>query len=164
MTRNSTSAPNGLAESGIELKPKDKMSVTVMASDKCDLAATPNIGSGDRYQLDVVTPEELLAMLERKELGLRRRLEQIIDELSEMRDSLSRIKRTTDGDRGSAPEDVPGRRSKPMTPPIRRWETRPKNGLSPRDCCALNGRWSKATNRPKKCWEWPPRSTISAKN
>ena len=91
---------------GIELKPKDKLSVTVMASDKCDLAATPNVGSGDRYQLDVVTPEELLAMLERKELGLRRRLEQIIDELSEMRDSLSRIKRTTDGDRGSAPEDA----------------------------------------------------------
>ncbi len=90
---------------GAELKPKDKLSVTVMAADKCDLRTEPNIGSGDRYQLDVITPEELIAMLERKELGLRRRLEQIIDELSEMRDSVSRMKRPTRDDRGSAPED-----------------------------------------------------------
>ncbi len=94
------------SEGAMELKPKDKIAVTLIASDKCDLRPTPNIGSGDRYQLDVVTPEELLAMLERKELGLRRRLEQIIDELSETRDSLSRIKRPTTDSQGTAPEDA----------------------------------------------------------
>ncbi len=90
---------------GAALKPKDKLSVTVMAADKCDLRADPNIGSGDRYQLDVVSAEELITMLERKELGLRRRLEQIIDELNEMRDSVSRMKRSTGNDKGNAPED-----------------------------------------------------------
>ncbi len=94
------------SEGGIQLKPQDKLAVTLIASDKCDLAATPNIGNGDRYQLDVVTPQELLAMLERKELGLRRRLEQIIDELSEMRDSLSRTKRAAADPQGTAPEDA----------------------------------------------------------
>ncbi len=93
------------AAGGLELKPKDKLAVTLMASDRCDLAAAPNVGSGDRYQLDVVTPDELLAMLERRELGLRRRLEQIIDELGEMRDSVSRVKREPAGARGTAPED-----------------------------------------------------------
>jgi hypothetical protein len=92
-------------EGGLELKPKDKLTVTLMASDKCDLAAAPNVGGGDRYQLDVVTPDELLAMLERRELGLRRRLEQIIDELGELRDSVSRVKRAAAGARGAAPED-----------------------------------------------------------
>ena len=93
------------AEGGLELKPKDKLAITLMASDRCDLAAAPNTGSGDRYQLDVVTPDELLAMLERRELGLRRRLEQIIDELGEMRDSVSRVKRAAAGARSTAPED-----------------------------------------------------------
>jgi len=81
------------AEGGLELKPKDKLSVTLMATDKCDLTGAPNVGSSDRYQLDVVTPEELLAMLERRELGLRRRVEQIIDEVGQLRDSVSRVKR-----------------------------------------------------------------------
>lgn len=82
------------ADQGVELQPGDKLSVTVMAADKCNLAERPNVGSGDQYRLDVVTPEKLLAMLERKELGLRRRLEQIIDEMSQMRDSVSRLNRT----------------------------------------------------------------------
>jgi hypothetical protein len=94
------------AEGGLQLKPKDKLAITLMASDKCDLTAAPNVGSGDRYQLDVVTPDELLAMLERRELGLRRRLEQVIDELGEMRDSVSRVKRSAATDRSAAPEDA----------------------------------------------------------
>ncbi|MGM0488680.1 MAG: hypothetical protein ACQESR_18225 [Planctomycetota bacterium] len=93
-------------ENGIELKPEDKLSVTVMAADKCNLTDTPNIGSGDRYRLDVVTPEKLLAVLERKELGLRRRLEQIIDEVSEMRDSVGRLKQSDDQEPNPAPEDA----------------------------------------------------------
>jgi hypothetical protein len=52
-----------------------------------------------------VTPDELLANLERRELGLRRRLEQTIDEIGEMRDAVSRVKRETTEARGTAPED-----------------------------------------------------------
>jgi hypothetical protein len=87
------------------VKPKDKLSMTVMAADKYDLGDTPNVGTGDRYQLEVVTADELLAMLERRELGLRRRFEQVIEELNEMRDSLSRIKSDPDSKAGTAPED-----------------------------------------------------------
>jgi hypothetical protein len=92
-------------EGGIDLKPKDKIAVTISADDRCDLFDSPNVGTGDRYQLEVVTSDELLAMLERRELGLRRRFEQIIDELGEMRDSLSRVRRDADTERGAAPED-----------------------------------------------------------
>ncbi len=103
-------------EGGIELRPKDKIGITLIASDSCNLSDSPNLGSGDRYQLDVVTPEELLAMLERKELGLRRRLEQIIDELNEMRDSLTRVKRTTGDRKGMAPEDAQTTAQEPAEP------------------------------------------------
>ena len=91
---------------GMVLQPGDKLAITLMADDRCDVASGPNAGSGDRYQLDVVTPDELLAMLERRELGLRRRLEQIIDEMSELRDSLSRIKRSSAAPAGLMPEEA----------------------------------------------------------
>jgi hypothetical protein len=96
------------AADGLELKPKDKLAVTLMAADRCDLSDKPNVGSGDRYQLDVVTPDELLAALERRELAMRRRLEQIIDEVGEMRDSISRVKRPAAGAGNVVPEEVSG--------------------------------------------------------
>ncbi len=142
------------------MKPKDKISVTLMASDKCDLAGDPNTGSGDRYQLDVVTPEELLAMLERKELGLRRRLEQIIDELSEMRDTVSRLKSSTNRI-GAAPEDqaTEPQESAPDTAQT------PNSSVSSRcACCARNARSRRVTNRPRKCWASPLPSPTSARN
>ena len=75
----------------VELKPKDKLSLALRAADKCGLDAGPNVGSGDRYQLDVVAPETLLAMLEAREIGLRRRFEQIIQEMTQARDFLNRV-------------------------------------------------------------------------
>lgn len=78
---------------GWQLAPGDKLLLTIKAADKFDLnGAEPNVGNGELYELDVVTPDALLAMLEAKELGLRRRFEQIIDEMSQMRDSLVRVK------------------------------------------------------------------------
>lgn len=94
------------AADGFELKPKDKLAVTLMAADRCDLSDQPNVGSGDRYQLDVVTPDELLAALERRELAMRRRLEQIIDEVGEMRDAISRVKRPAAGAGNLVPEEA----------------------------------------------------------
>jgi hypothetical protein len=95
-------------EGGSELKPKDKLLLSVMASDRYDLGSEPHVGSGDRYQLDVVTPEELLAQLEVRELGLRRRYEQILDEMNQMRDSLLRVKASLQPEdkAGAEPEDL----------------------------------------------------------
>ncbi len=80
------------ADGRIELKPKDKLSLRVFAEDSCALDSGPNQGVSDAYQLNVVTPSELLTMLEARELALRRRFEQVLEELTEMRDSLLRVK------------------------------------------------------------------------
>lgn len=103
-------------EKALSLKPKDKLVLTVKASDKYNLEGAANIGSGDRYELDVVTPEELLALLETREAGMRRRFEQIIEEMTESRDSLLRVKSETPekGAKGPAATAVPG--EKPLDP------------------------------------------------
>jgi hypothetical protein len=84
-------------DSGFSLQPNDRLSLTVVATDKFDLDSNVvgevgNIGSGDHYQLEVVTPDKLLSILEARELGLRRRFEQIRNEVTELRQSLVRVK------------------------------------------------------------------------
>ena len=86
---------------GLELKPKDKLMLRLMAEDKCSLEGGPNVGNSDQYQLDVVTPDELLSLLEARELSLRRRFEQTIEEVTQTRDSLIRAKLDARG--GEAP-------------------------------------------------------------
>ena len=56
----------------------------------------------------MVTPEELLAQLEVREVGLRRRFELIIDEMTQMRDSLLRVKASLSpgAASGAEPEDL----------------------------------------------------------
>jgi hypothetical protein len=80
-------------DKGYELQPKGKLTLSVRASDRFNLdGAEPHEGSGQVYSLDVVTPEELLAQLEVREIGLRRRMEQIVEEMNQLRDSLLRVK------------------------------------------------------------------------
>jgi hypothetical protein len=95
-------------KTGLEIKPGDKLFLAVKAADKFDLAGEPHVATGDRYSLDVVTPEELLAQLEVREIGLRRRFELIIDEMTQMRDSLLRVKASLSpaAASGTEPEDV----------------------------------------------------------
>jgi hypothetical protein len=93
-------------QSGTTLKPKDKLSLVVKAQDKYDLGSGPNIGMSDHYELDVVTPDELLAMLEGREIGLRQRFEQIIEETTETRDMLVRVK--AEGPASAVPGSEPG--------------------------------------------------------
>lgn len=90
---------------GMELKPKDKLMLVIKAQDKYDLGEGPNIGASDRYQLDVVTADQLLAMLEAREIGLRRRFEQIIEEMKQARDFTKRAA-APNSDKGAEPEDV----------------------------------------------------------
>jgi hypothetical protein len=92
----------------LRLQEGGKLVVTVMAADKYNLGGGPNVGQGDRHELDVVTPSDLLALLEARELGLRRRLERMIVEMQETRDSLARVKDQDESllDRGTEPEDA----------------------------------------------------------
>ncbi len=94
----------------VELEPKDKLALAIRAADKYGLGDGPNVGSGDRYQLDVVTPETLLAMLEAREIGLRRRFEQIVQEMTQGRDLLNRVQAPPKTE-GAEPGDAerPGR-------------------------------------------------------
>lgn len=78
------------AQSQFALKAKDKLTLGVIGQDKYNLEGGPQSGFGDRWELTVVTPDELLTSLEARELGLRRRYEQIITEVTEMRDELLR--------------------------------------------------------------------------
>ena len=73
----------------LQLQPKQKLHWAVQAADGHALDAGPNVGSSQRYVLDVVTPEQLRSMLEARELMLRRRFETIVEELTETRNLLS---------------------------------------------------------------------------
>ncbi|QDU28079.1 hypothetical protein ETAA8_31720 [Anatilimnocola aggregata] len=80
-------------DKAFELQPKGKLILSVKAKDRFNLyGKDPHEGTGQIYSLDVVTPEELLQQLEVRELGLRRRMEQIIEEMNQLRDSLLRVK------------------------------------------------------------------------
>jgi hypothetical protein len=73
------------------LKPGSKLLLCVKAADLRDLGQGPNVAAGERWLLEVVPPEQLRAMLEARELVLRQRYEQIIQEVVETRDLLARL-------------------------------------------------------------------------
>ena len=77
---------------GLHLRPKSKLAIVVAAQDKFNLQGAAHTAHGDKVQLDVVTPDELLAQLEVRELALRRRFEMILEELHQMHDSLQRVR------------------------------------------------------------------------
>ena len=75
----------------LRLSAGHKFNVRLKASDRYDLGASPNIGESQHWQLDVVTPEQLRTMLQNRELTLRYRFEQIIQEVTDTRDVLNQI-------------------------------------------------------------------------
>lgn len=75
----------------LELAVGQKLFLAVKATDRFDLSGGPNVGTGDRWQLDVVTADQLRTLLEARELVLRQRFEQIIREATETRDLLARM-------------------------------------------------------------------------
>ncbi|MEC9097253.1 MAG: hypothetical protein VX776_11500 [Planctomycetota bacterium] len=95
-----------------ELKPESTITLSIQASDKYDLEGDPNIGSSSQFSLDVVTDQQLLAILERQELSLRQRYELILAEVQGMRDSLAQVLESSQGsdrsDVASEPEDNDG--------------------------------------------------------
>jgi hypothetical protein len=84
------------------VKPGQKLTLGVKAADRCALGAGPNVGSSERWLLDVVTPSQLRTMLESRELVLRQRFEVILREVEDTRDLLARIRFATSPSGSSA--------------------------------------------------------------
>ncbi|MBN1393628.1 MAG: hypothetical protein JW959_01165 [Pirellulales bacterium] len=98
----------------LELKPGQKLVVSVRASDLCDLGKGPNIAASERWLLEIVAPDQLRVMLEARELVLRQRFERTLQEATETRDLLARLAFESDGSAppaaapaGSEPGDAP---------------------------------------------------------
>lgn len=87
------------------LVPGGAINVVGEASDRYDLGE-PHLSRGEVFRLEVVTPEQLLARLERQELALRARLEQTIDETRNLRDTLNLLRRGFGEDEPVGEEDV----------------------------------------------------------
>ena len=66
------------------LSPGTKLRLQIRAFDWCDLRDQPNKGESPSWSLDVVTPEQLRLLLEKREILLRQQLDQIISELQEL--------------------------------------------------------------------------------
>ena len=80
-------------QSGLTIpEPGGAINVIGEASDRYDLDGRVHRATSQLYKLDIVTPENLLALLERRELALRSRLEQTIEETRQLRDSLGGLK------------------------------------------------------------------------
>ncbi len=89
----------------LELVAGDRLRVAIKARDRYNLGDSPNIGTAEQLELEVVTPDELLIRLDRRELAERRRFEHILDEMLQMRDSLLRVQSELQGnEEGSALE------------------------------------------------------------
>lgn len=78
------------------LKPGQKLLLGAKAADNRRLPETladhqPNVASGERFLLDIVTPEQLRAMLESRELNLRQRFETILQEVTDSRELLTEL-------------------------------------------------------------------------
>lgn len=81
--------PETLLLEPLALPVGSRLTITVAATDECGLEGGPNRGQGDVWTLDVVTPESLQAMLEAREVILRRRYESVIADCSQARDRLA---------------------------------------------------------------------------
>lgn len=79
----------------LDAKVGSTLGLNVAAEDYLNLRKEPHVGRASPIQLAVVTPEQLRILLERRELAMRARLEQIIGELSQMRDLLVNMQRAS---------------------------------------------------------------------
>jgi hypothetical protein len=88
----------------LRLAPGQKLTLSVKARDGCDLGDAPQQGASPRFQLDVVTPDALRALLESRELALRQRFETIIAEMTESSETLTALDVAPSAE---APPDAP---------------------------------------------------------
>jgi hypothetical protein len=81
----------GAGAPGVTLSPGQRLSFALEARDYCDLREPPQVGTSQRFVLDVVTPSELRGLLERRELALRQRFEAIHEKMLGAVDLLDRL-------------------------------------------------------------------------
>ncbi|MBI1903351.1 MAG: hypothetical protein HYS13_19795 [Planctomycetia bacterium] len=100
------------------LKPGQRLVVIMQAQDACSLGDKPRIGASRRYELRVVTPEELRGLLAGREINLRARFERILEEVTATRDSLTEVTLRPEDLRGGKLPVLPGDpdAGKPVTP------------------------------------------------
>jgi hypothetical protein len=75
----------------IVLTPGQRFGIAIKAADRFNLSEEPHAGSSQQYVLDVVSPADLQALLERRELSLRQRYEAIYEKMTDTRNLLARV-------------------------------------------------------------------------
>ncbi len=76
----------------LALEPGMTVGLVVTARDYYNLGDARHVGRGQGVQLSIVTPDQLLVILDRQELELRQRLELIVSELAQLRQVLQTMK------------------------------------------------------------------------
>ncbi len=92
------------------LTPGQRLSIAIKAADRYDLSDTPHVGSSQQFVLEIVTPSDLLALLERRELSLRQRYEAIFEKMTDTRNLLARVEfgnEPKDGQTGDSEDNEP---------------------------------------------------------
>lgn len=74
-----------------KLEVGQKLNLMTKAVDNSTLAAGALVGVGEKYQLEIVTKEQMAAILEAREVNLRQRFETIVNEFTMTRDNLAAI-------------------------------------------------------------------------
>jgi hypothetical protein len=78
-------------EQAFILEPGQTLMLSVRATDRYDLNNSPRVGASQQFALDVVTVQQLLALLEKRELELRQRFEAVHAKMTDTRNLLSRV-------------------------------------------------------------------------
>ncbi|MBN2473018.1 MAG: hypothetical protein JXB62_00320 [Pirellulales bacterium] len=140
-TRHPTECPlDALMEvTPLRLTPGQRLLVSVKAADRYELGQEgPNVGTSERWLLDIVSSEDLRVELEKRELVLRQRFERIIEEVTETRDLLLRLDfakpnrdQTTEGDVPTAGPtgDAAATKGEPGGEPVREPGNEPGDAL-----------------------------------
>ena len=82
-----------LRDSGqLKIAAGQSMGLTLVAKDYYDLGSEERLGRASPIQLGIVTPNQLLLQLERRELAMRSRMELIISELNQLRELLLKVR------------------------------------------------------------------------
>ncbi len=94
-----------LRDSGqLKIAAGQTLGLTLVAKDYYDLGSEERLGRASPIQLGIVTPNQLLLQLERRELAMRSRMELIVSELNQLRELLLKVRQVN---RTDATNDTP---------------------------------------------------------
>ena len=100
----------------LELQPQQSFTLWLKTLDQHDLGMGPNEGLSTRFELKVVTPEDLRGILDRDELRLRQRFEAVYEEMLRTRDLLARIEYGSPTEKPDNSEPVSSEPAEESTP------------------------------------------------